>query len=185
MEYPKISIVMPVYNEEDKIKDCLESIRNQDYLQENIEIVLVDDDSSDRTLEIAKNFNVKIVRNGKRDYDVGKSLGIKNSSYEYIMFLDADNILPSKDWFKKMVEPFQSGLNVIGAQPIWFTYNKKDSLSDRYATLFGITDPTTIYFKKRDRLMLIEKEWNLKENNKLTKHTFNKKKSVKLNFLTN
>jgi len=161
MEYPKISIVMPVYNEEDKISSCLESIRNQDYPQENIEIVLVDDDSSDKTLEIAKNFNVKIIRNGKRDYDIGKSLGIKNSSNEYIMFLDADNILPSKDWFNKMVEPFQKDLDIVGAQPIWFTYNKKDSLSDRYATLFGITDPTTIYFKKRDRLMLIEKEWNL------------------------
>jgi len=164
MEYPKISIVMPVYNEENKIEACLCSIRNQDYPQENIEIVLVDDDSTDKTLEIARNFNVKIIKNGRRDYDIGKSLGIKNSSNEYIIFLDADNILPSMDWFNKMIKPFQKNLDIIGAQPIWFTYNKKDKLADRYATLFGITDPTTIYFKKRDRLMLIEKKWNLIKN---------------------
>lgn len=168
IKYPKISIVIPVYNEEDKIKRCLESIRSQDYPQENIEIVFVDDDSTDNTLKIAKKFKIKYVRNGKHDYDIGKSLGIKNSSNEYIMFLDADNILPCRDWFKRIVEPFQKNLDIVGAQPIWFTYDKDDPLVNRYATLFGITDPTTIYFKKRDRLMLIEKKWNLVRNYKET-----------------
>src|SRR3989344_1466921 len=105
MNYPKISIVMPVYNEEDKIKSCLQSIREQNYPQDKIEIVFVDDDSTDNTLKISKKYNIKLVRNGKHDYDIGKSIGIKNATGEYIMFLDADNILTNKDWIKKIISP--------------------------------------------------------------------------------
>ena len=161
MDFPSISVVMPVYNEENKIATALSSIRNQDYPQDKIEIVLVDDDSTDRTLEIARKFNVVYCRNGKHDYDAGKSIGIKTSKNEYVLFLDADNFLPSKDWLKKLIQPMLKEQGIVGSQPIWFTYNKKFPLSDRYCILFGITDPLTIYLKKRDRLMLYEKKWNL------------------------
>jgi len=161
---PTISIVMPVYNEERNISRCLQAIREQDYPQDRIEIVIVDDNSTDRTVEIAKNYDVKIAMNGKRDYDTGKSIGIINSSNEYILFLDADNFLPTKDWLNRLVEPIMIEKNLVGAQPIWFTYNRKYPLADRYATLFGITDPLTIYLKKRDRLMLSEDKWNLVKN---------------------
>jgi glycosyltransferase involved in cell wall biosynthesis len=175
---PDISIVMPVYNEEDKIKKCLESIREQNYPQNKIEIIFVDDDSTDKTLEIAKNFNIILVRNGKHDYDIGKSLGIKKAKGEYIIFLDADNILTQKDWIKRIISPLLEDDTLIASQPLWFKYNSKDTFFDRYCTLFGITDPLTIYLKKRDRLMLWEKKWKVgtideKENYFLAK--FNKK----------
>lgn len=160
-KYPSVSVVMPAYNEEDKIENALQSIRKQDYPQNKIEIVLVDDDSTDKTVERARRFRVKVVRNGKRDYDIGKSLGIQNSKNEYILFLDADNILTRKDWIKKTISPLLENKNIIGAQPIWFRYNSKDKFFDRYCTLLGITDPLTIYLKKRDRLMLWEKRFKI------------------------
>ncbi len=159
MKYPNISIVMPVYNEEEKIEKCIKSIREQDYPQEKIEIVFVDDDSTDRSVEIAKKFKIKLVRNGKRDYDIGKSLGIQNAKGEYIMFLDADNILTKRDWIKRIMAPLLQDKTIIGSQPLWFKYNKDDDFFDRYCTLFGITDPLTIYLKKNDRLMLWQKKW--------------------------
>ena len=158
---PSISVIMPVYNEEAKIGNALKSIRTQEYPQDKIEIILVDDDSKDRTLEIAKMYNIAYVRNGHHDYDIGKSLGIKKAKHEYLLFLDGDNILPHKSWLKTLVSPLINEKDVVGAQPIWFTYDRKHSLADRYCTLFGITDPLTIYLKKRDRLMLHEKKWNL------------------------
>jgi len=161
MKLPSISVVMPVYNEEDKIANALGSIRTQDYPQERIEIVLVDDDSTDKTLEIAKKYDVVYCRNGRHDYDVGKSIGVKKAKNEYLLFLDADNFLPNKNWLKLLVRPILLEKDVIGAQPIWFTYNKKYPLADRYCILFGITDPLTIYLKKKDRLMLYEKKWDL------------------------
>lgn len=158
--YPKLSIVMPVYNEEEKIEKCLASIREQDY-PGKIEIVFVDDNSTDRTLKIAKRFRIKLIVNGKHDYDIGKSLGIKKATGEYIMFLDGDNILTTKDWVRKIISPLLEDKTIIGSQPLWFKYNEKDKFFDRYCTLYGITDPLTIYLKKRDRLMLWEEKWKV------------------------
>jgi len=159
IKYPSVSIVMPVYNEEDKIERALDSIRKQDYPQNKIEIVLVDDESTDNTVKKAKKFRINLIKNGKHDYDIGKSLGIQNATGEYVLFLDGDNILTNKDWIKNIIKPLLDNKDVIGAQPLWFKYNKNDNLMDRYGTLFGITDPLTIYLDKRDRLMLWEKKW--------------------------
>ena len=99
---------MPVYNEEAKIGQALQSIRTQDYPQNKVEIIIVDDDSTDRTLEIAKKYDIIYCRNGRHDYDIGKSLGIKKAKHEYLLFLDGDNILPRKSWLKTLVSPFIS-----------------------------------------------------------------------------
>ena len=104
-------------------------------------------------------YDVKLVKNGHRDYDIGKSIGIQNSSGEYIMFLDGDNILTETGWIKKIMAPLLEDSSVIGSQPLWFKFDKNDKLFDRYCTLYGITDPLTIYLDKRDRLMLWEKKW--------------------------
>ena len=161
LQLPKLSIVMPVYNEEEKIEACLKSIREQDYPQKKIEIIFVDDNSTDRTLEISKKYDITLVKNGKHDYDIGKSLGIEKAKGEYIMFLDADNILTTKDWIRRIIMPLLKNPEIIGSQPLWFKYNPKDAFFDRYCTLYGITDPLTIYLKKRDRLMLWEKKWKI------------------------
>jgi len=176
--FPSISVVMPVYNEEDKIENCLKSIREQNYPQEKIEILFIDDDSTDKSLEIAKKFDIKYIKNGKHDYDIGKSLGIEKAKGEYVMFLDADNILTRKDWFKRIITPLLENDDIIGSQPLYFQYNKDDKLFDKYGTLFGITDPLTIYLKKRDRLMLWEKEWKQTPSKKFKDYflvEFNKK----------
>lgn len=161
MKYPMLSIVMPVYNEEKKIEACLKSIREQDYPQDNLEIVFVDDDSTDKTLEISRKYNIKIFRNGKHDYDIGKSIGIKAAKGEYIMFLDADNILTRRDWIRMIITPLLEDSSIIGSQPLWFKYNKNNKFFDKYCTLYGITDPLTIYLDKRDRLMLWEDKWKI------------------------
>ena len=54
---PKISVIIPAYNEETKIKKCLDSLLKQTY--KNVEIFVVDDGSSDKTPEIIKEFSVK------------------------------------------------------------------------------------------------------------------------------
>jgi len=161
MNLPSISVVMPVYNEEKNIERALQSIREQDYPQNKVEILLVDDNSTDKTVEIAKKFNVVYCKNGAHDYDKGKSIGIQKAKNDYIIFLDGDNFLTEKTWLRKIVKPLFEEKDVVGAQPIWFTYDKKHPLAERYCELFGITDPLTIYLKKRDRLMRYEKKWNL------------------------
>lgn len=90
-----ISIVIPLYNKQDSIQSTLESVLNQTYT--NYEIVLVDDGSTDNSLEIAKNIlqtksEVKIVSQKNSGVSAARNTGIRNSKYDYIAFLDADDL---------------------------------------------------------------------------------------------
>jgi succinoglycan biosynthesis protein ExoO len=92
---PEISIIIPTYNSEDYIAQALESVFAQTY--DNFEIILVDDASTDSTLEIARNFGdrrLKIIAN-KQNGGVSRmrNCGIKQAKGNWIALLDSD------DWY--------------------------------------------------------------------------------------
>ena len=87
---PLVSIVIPTYNSEKTLAKCLESIKRQTY--KNIEIIVVDKFSKDRTVEIAKKFGAKIFFKGpERSSQV--NFGIKKARGKYIYRVDSDFIL--------------------------------------------------------------------------------------------
>ena len=94
----KISIILPLYNSEQYLERCINSIINQTY--ENFELILIDDGSTDKTLEKIKEYEKKdsrIVIITKKNSGVSDSrnIGILNSSGKYITFVDSD------DWLEK------------------------------------------------------------------------------------
>lgn len=93
----KISIIVPVYNLEDKIKKCINSIIKQNY--ENLEVILVNDGSKDKSLEICKEYENKDKRINVIDIPNGgvehaRYVGLQESSGDYVMFVDGDDYLP-------------------------------------------------------------------------------------------
>lgn len=161
MHTPYISVIIPVYNGEKKIGKCLESIRMQTYPQNRLEIIIVDDDSADDTVKIAKEkYGCKIVRNGTHDPERGKSIGIENANGEYLFFLDDDNILPHDKWLTKLVDSVVAE-NCVGGQAACFEYSEKASITDKYMALCGCGDPAIFYLHRRDHMMKTEKKWNL------------------------
>ena len=60
-----------------------------------------------------------------------------------------------------MVKPFLNHKEIFAAQPSRYTYDKKDTLLNRYFALFGVNDPVPYYLNKRDRLSWVEEKWNL------------------------
>jgi len=90
-----VSVIISLYNYEKYIVDCIKSILNQDY--PNIEIIVVDDASTDKSYKVAKKYrsdNVKIIKfDENRGYSAAKNEGIRNSKGEYIVMLDADDML--------------------------------------------------------------------------------------------
>ena len=90
---PYISIICCVYNGEKFIKDAIESIINQPF--KNIELLIMDDGSKDRTIEIieqyTKNNIVKLYRQSNQGPGVARNNLFKHASGEWIMFLDADD----------------------------------------------------------------------------------------------
>ncbi len=103
-----VSIVVGVKNGERTIEKFLECCKNQTY--KNIEIIVVDNFSADKTLEIAKKYTDKVFTKGP-ERSAQRNFGIQNSAGEYILVLDADMYL-SKNVIKESVEIFENDLEV-------------------------------------------------------------------------
>lgn len=104
MQQTKVSVIVPAYNEEKRIKLCLDSILNQDYKGE-YEVILVDNNSTDNTVKIARKYFplVRIVPESKQGVIFARIRGIKEAKGAIISFTDADSIVP-KFWLSKIVK---------------------------------------------------------------------------------
>lgn len=101
-----ISIVIPTYNAQNTIKECINSIKSKDS-----EIIIVVDGATDNTLEICnkiKNRNLKIINQENKGAFEARKTGIENSTGKYIMFLDADDKYKSNTVYKmkEMIEKY-------------------------------------------------------------------------------
>jgi len=109
----KISIIVPVYNGEDTIEECLDALINQNYLKKNYEIILVDDASIDRTPEIVRNLmknveelglSFKYVRNLERKGRLlTRTNGAKEATHDLLLFIDS-RCIAHQDLLRKIEE---------------------------------------------------------------------------------
>lgn len=133
MKKPLVSVIIPTLNEEKNIERCLVSIFNQSYSKENLEVIVVDDKSSDNTLEIVKKFPVKIIISGAHHAEISKMIGFKAAKGEFAIYLDADVELIGKDWFEKMLKPLLEDEEIIGSFTRKYT-RKSDPVIERFLT---------------------------------------------------
>ena len=102
----KVSIIIPCYNVEKYLEDCLSSVVSQTY--NNLEIIVINDGSSDSTPKIVDKFSaldsrIIAIHQENRGVSESRNLGIKKSSGEYICFIDSDDkVLPQ--YIERMVE---------------------------------------------------------------------------------
>lgn len=95
----RISIIIPVYNAENYIGCCLDSIINQTF--QEIEIICVDDGSTDNSLSIIKEYSnkdkrIKVLHQENKGASIARNNGINNSNGKYIIFVDSDDWLNEK-----------------------------------------------------------------------------------------
>jgi len=99
----KVSVVIPSYNEERYLGRCLESLDNQ--IDKPNEIIVIDNNSTDKTFQIAQSFGVRIIKEKKQGMIFSRNRGFDAAKYEIIARCDADTILP-KDWIKRIKTSF-------------------------------------------------------------------------------
>lgn len=100
----KVSVVIPAYNEEKFIKKALKSVTNQ--LVDADEIIVVNNNSSDKTVEIIRSFSVRIIDEKKQGMISARNTGFDNAKYDIIARIDADVQVPP-DWIQRIKRNFE------------------------------------------------------------------------------
>ncbi len=134
----QISVIIPVYNREGFISRAINSVLNQTYKVD--EIIVVDDGSDDNTLEILKNFGYKIRVIVQKNSGVSsaRNRGIKNSSFDWITFLDSDDEW-HKDKIKEQVEFHKNNQDILlsHTQELWIRNGKKINQKSHHKKFSG------------------------------------------------
>ena len=110
---PKFSIIIPVCNVEQYIKKCLDSVINQTY--KNYEVIVVNDGTKDNSMDIVKNYDVKIINQKNAGLSAARNTGVKHASGEYIVFLDSDDYI-EKDLLDKLNKSSKNKPDIIRYQ---------------------------------------------------------------------
>ncbi|MFH1462626.1 MAG: glycosyltransferase [bacterium] len=116
-----LSIIIPTLNEEDYLPLLLESIKNQKF-EEEYEIIVADNNSKDRTVEIAENYGCKVVSGGLPAK--GRNEGVKAAQGDLFLFLDADLVLP-EGFLAKFLKEFRENDLDIASSDLDFLTDKK------------------------------------------------------------
>ena len=117
-----ISAIIPAYNEEDTIKSCLETLKRQSY--SSIEIIVVDDGSSDSTRKIIEDFSsIKLLTQNHKGPGPARNLGASVAKGEILVFVDADMTF-DKNFIRDLIKPISDG-QTIG------TFSKNEMVKNR------------------------------------------------------
>ena len=144
MVLPKVSIIVPIYNVENYLPICLDSLVNQDY--DNIEIILVDDKSTDKSFSICKDYAKKykkiiLLQNEKNEgASSARNKGLRVASGEYIGFVDSDDYIQS-NYYSELVKDLKKNSADIAVCDIVIT-----SKYTRERVSCGVKDGTKLDF---------------------------------------
>lgn len=154
---------MATYNSQRTLDRSLKSIRGQQYPGDKVEVIIADGGSTDNTENIAKKYNaIWVPVNPKvQSAEYNKAIALSQAKNDIVAFIDHDNILPHRRWFRNMTKPFLQHKDVVGVETLRYHYDPHVSLLDRYFALFGAGDPLVWYLGKTDRLSYIYDAYNL------------------------
>ena len=121
-----ISVIVPVYNVEKYLEECLESIKRQTYT--DIEVILVNDGSIDRSKEICERYcekdsRFKLVSQENKGQSVARNLGMAESKGEFISFVDSDDVL-KEDMLEQLIKQMTS--EDVDIVECWYTNEKQE-----------------------------------------------------------
>ena len=126
-----ISVIVPVYNVEKYLEECLDSIQNQTY--SNIEIILVNDGSLDNSKDICEKYckednRFKLINQANQGQSVARNKGVAASTGEFIAFVDSDDII-RQDYLEVLIRYMSEEVDIVESQ---FTVHKKEFFNENY-----------------------------------------------------
>ncbi len=156
---PRFSVIVPVYNVEKYLKKCLDSIFKQTF--KDFEVIVVNDGTKDKSMDIVKNYDVKIIEQENQGLSEARNSGVKIATGDYLIFVDSDDYI-EKDLLKRVNESltnnpdlvryqtkFVSDNNIIDYEEKEFT-GIKGVDAFKIITSFHYVEPAWLYAIKRD-----------------------------------
>src|ERR1035437_1050948 len=112
MKNPKISLIIPAYNEEKYIGECLDYVfKNSD--NKFFEIIVIDNKSTDKTGEIARKYkNVKVIYEERKGLTRARQRGFEEAQGDILAYIDADTHMP-KGWAQMIISEFEKNNNIV------------------------------------------------------------------------
>ncbi len=141
MSLPSVDIVIAGRNEERHLSECLESLHQQDYPAELVNIFVVDNGSTDRTPDIAREHGVHLLTQNEPGASAARNLGIRSGAGELVAFFDA-HCIANKEWVSAMAAPFADAS--IGGCQAHIESRSDDQRVQRYLTQTGVLNDANI-----------------------------------------
>ncbi|MDR5657391.1 glycosyltransferase [Halodesulfurarchaeum sp. HSR-GB] len=152
---PTLSVVIPVYNDPEGIRDTLQSLVNQDASADQFEILVVDNDSTDGTPAVIEEFESQYpdLVTGLEETEIqssyaARNTGIEHASGELIGFLDAD-VTVDETWVEDVIERFEeTDVDYLGCNVEMYIPEGEDTFWARYDKAMGL--PVEHYLKEKN-----------------------------------
>jgi len=126
----RYSVIVPAYNAQHTIEDCLRALDEQSVPRETFEVIVVDDGSADATADVAARYPVRVFTQQHAGPATARNLGARVAQGRYLLFTDADCI-PTPDWIEQIVRPLEADEHVAGVKGTYRTC--QTSLIARFA----------------------------------------------------
>ncbi|MDO4439422.1 MAG: glycosyltransferase family 2 protein [Eubacteriales bacterium] len=178
-----ISIIIPVYNSEKYLADCLETVIAQTYAE--LEIIIVDDGSKDKSLDIANKYalrdsRIKVIHKENGGVSSARNRGLAEAKGEFITFVDSDDKL-APDMCEKLISAFDDDVDMVIAgvrhdfakeskeykvsSRLELSPDRADELFDKLLDLYFINTPCAKLYRRLDKgLPLFDEKFALGED---------------------
>lgn len=138
MKFPRVSIIIPVYNAEKEIEELINLLQKQNYPNE-LEILIIDNNSNDKTYKISKllaknSHRVKVFKEKKQGSYVTRNKGIKKSKHNILAFIDSD-CKPIENWLNEGIKKMlTSNADLVGGN-VKFVFKNKNNPAEIYDSI--------------------------------------------------
>ena len=155
---PYISVIIPVYNDSQRLQLCLAALENQSYPKDSYEVIVIDNNSTDNVKKIVNNCSQAIYafKKTKGSY-AARNKGISLARGEVLAFTDSDCI-PTHHWLEEGIKPILEGsADLVGGKVEFFFQNKNSAaelydsitfLNTKRATENGVCQTANLFTKK-------------------------------------
>jgi glycosyltransferase involved in cell wall biosynthesis len=159
--FPSVSVVIAVRDEPEALSRCLSSIRCQYYRQKKLEIVVADGSAGNLCAKVIDKYRGLRIADRSGSPEKAKAAALALAKGPLVLFVDADNILPTGHWLKEMVSILEKEPHAVGCYPWRYAYIPSQTALNRYFSLIGINDPVAFFFGKADRQSYLTEKWDL------------------------